>query len=99
MTKPVTLQYFTDWNNLSFKEEQQQAVFALAKELNSSRGIKRIQNMNTSAVQIDFDEAHEDIVCRLGIDNAQWSYTNRLAQFYAGGIFTNINSKSNMAPI
>lgn len=78
MAKPVILRYFSEWNNLSSKEEQQQAVFDLAEKLNASRGY-----MQASAHQIDFEEAHEDIVYRLDIDNAQWSYTNRLALFYS----------------
>lgn len=77
MSKPATLRYFTAFNNLSTKEEQQKAVFKLAKEFNSQRG-----NIYAPAHQIDFDEAHEDIVNRLDIANAQWSYTNRLALFY-----------------
>ncbi len=76
MAKPVILRYFTEWD-FSSKEEQQQAVFDLAKELNASRGY-----MQSSDHQIDFEEAHEDIVYRLDIA-AQWSYTNRLAMFYA----------------
>ena len=82
--KPEMLRYFTAFNNLSTKEEQQQAVFDLAKKLNACRGY-----MQSSAHQVDFDEAHEDIVYRLDIDNAQWSYTNRLALFYANLFFVN----------
>ncbi len=79
--KPAILRYFTAFNNLSTKEEQQQAVFDLAKKLNASRGY-----MQASAHQVDFDEAHEDIVYRLDIE-AQWSYTNRLALFYSESDF------------